>query len=238
MSSHHTTADYSPLNKFSSSGEDIEQFSLPSTSSNQHTRSKKRRKRRDFDSIKARTHEPVTGVHFCRCSSCVLATVIVILIACIGGLSVVLFYVSNTVTEIEKRVNHLQVAKDAVSSSLIELQSKFRSITELEERLNKLSTNYTDELSNFHNIIANMQTRLQAANAELAHGNKIPKLQDLNNIREELARVGSEILALKTDSESLKQQNLSIIQRLSELDVSLSTDGPEHPSSQVSETSE
>ena len=208
--------EYSPLNNVSSSGEEVEQYTLPSAMPNKLARPKRRRKRREFDSFKSHTINSFAAAHCCRFGNCVLASTIIILVASTCGLAVMLFYLSNNVTEMGRRFSNLQVAQNTAVSSLLNVQTILDAYEKQLQQLQISSKNHSSFFTTMEYRFSSLESQFQ----KRIDADKLSKDDSSSGVQKELAKLGSEILDLKSDAASLKQQELSIDGRLSELDSS------------------
>lgn len=225
MDAEKAKGQYSPLNNLSSSGEEVEQFVLPApVPQNPHCRPKKRRRRKDLDSLKTDSlMNSFRGGRVCpTCSGMITAAVIIILIACVCGLAVMLYYLSNDVAKMQKLIDNLQVAKGSSVSQMISLQSKSDSIDTRLQQLELMSSNISAQFQSQHEHISSLGhdvKRLRASTADKMKAKSGDKSGEES--QKQLAKFGSDILALKGDLASLQQQQLSVDSRLSDLDSNI-----------------
>lgn len=221
--------EYSPLNNLSSSGEDVVQYSLPVSASNSE-RPKKRRKRRDFDSLKAHTLHSAQQVRLCHCGSCAVGIVLVFLIVCISTLAVIVYYLSLNVGELQKHLDNLQVARGSVASSLTSLQSRLDETDKRAQLLGVDLRNLTVNLRNLTTAIAHHEQLIQAVNEEVKsisvrinqinHGKS--SSVSLEQVQQLLATFGSE---LKNNVANIQQHDISMAEQIKELDVAIRNGG-------------
>lgn len=206
--------EYSPLNNLTSSGEDVEQFSLPVTTSSAD-RPKRRRKRKDFDSLKAHTLPSMHRTGLCSCAACFTAITFCILVASVCGLGAIVYSLSDNVDKMQKQIDNLQVAKGSTSDTLLSVKS------DAEKQLKQLNLqllNMTTLLSANSDNITKLSEKMKSI--VIQHNDKT-STSDSQEVQQQLAKFGSDITSLKGDVASLKQDSQSLGGRLDSLDQSV-----------------
>ena len=211
--------EYSPLNNLTSSGEEGEQFSLPITTS-LTDRPKRRRKRKDFDSLKSHTLPALhRGQSMCSCAGCFTAIIICILIASVCGLGAIIYSLSNNITEMQKLIDNLQVARGSVSSELLSVKSKTNGVDEQLKTLALQTQNLSSLIASNSENITKLSDKVKSM--VTAHNNEKSSSDTSQEVQQQLAQFGSDITSLKGDVASLKQQSQSLDNRINSIDGSL-----------------
>lgn len=211
--------EYSPLNNLTSSGEEVEQFSLPITTS-LTDRPKRRRKRKDFDSLKSHTLPALhRGQSMCSCAGCFTAIIICILIASVCGLGAIIYSLSNNITEMQKLIDNLQVARGSVSSELLSVKSKTNGVDEQLKTLALQTQNLSSLIASNSENITKLSDKVKSM--VTAHNNEKSSSDTSQEVQQQLAQFGSDITSLKGDVASLKQQSQSLDNRINSIDGSL-----------------
>lgn len=211
--------EYSPLNNLTSSGEEVEQFSLPITTS-LTDRPKRRRKRKDFDSLKSHTLPALhRGQSMCSCAGCFTAIIICILIASVCGLGAIIYSLSNNITEMQKLIDNLQVARGSVSSELLSVKSKTDGVDEQLKTLALQTQNLSSLIASNSENITKLSDKVKSM--VTAHNNEKSSSDTSQEVQQQLAQFGSDITSLKGDVASLKQQSQSLDNRINSIDGSL-----------------
>lgn len=211
--------EYSPLNNMTSSGEEVEQFALPVTTS-LTDRPKRRRKRKDFDTLKTHALPAMhRGQSMCSCAGCFTAIIICVLIASVCGLGAIIYSLSNNISEMQKLIDNLQIARGSASSELLSVKSK---TDEVDNQLKTLSLQ-TQNLSSliWSNSENNTKLSEKVKSIVTAHNNEKSSSDASQEVQQQLAQFGSDIGSLKGDVASLKQQSQSLDDRISSLDTSV-----------------
>ena len=211
--------EYSPLNNLTSSGEEVEQFSLPITTS-LADRPKRRRKRKDVDSLKSHTLPALhRGQSMCSCAGCFTAIIICILIASVCGLGAIIYSLSNNITEMQKLIDNLQVARGSVSSELLSVKSKTNGVDEQLKTLALQTQNLSSLIASNSENITKLSDKVKSM--VTAHNNEKSSSDTSQEVQQQLAQFGSDITSLKGDVASLKQQSQSLDNRINSIDGSL-----------------
>ncbi|XP_067949064.1 lamin-B3-like [Watersipora subatra] len=213
--------EYSPLNNVSSSGEEVEQFSLPAVVATQYNRPKRRRKRKDFDSIRAHDIHNMTSNSCCRLGTCFLASLIVVLISVTCGLAVMLFLMSRTVTQIQEKVDNLQLAKEMASSSISTLQNQLDTLNEQLVLVESSVRNDSKQLNSVRVRVNGLESSVQRITTQLA--SVLSNSGGNEGVQKEVAKAGSEILAIKDDIEGFKRRNDGFDKEFTELKTLVNT---------------
>lgn len=213
------TAQYSPLNNLSS-GEEIEQFSLPVTAN--VNKSKRRRKRREFDLLKAQSVVTHKADGACRLSACLVTFTFILLVAAVCGLSVLVYQLYVQVHELEKQSVILRTTAESRSTTLNSHLSR------LDDRLDTERAKIAD-IKSVNQTVKDMDSRLEVISAKVSDLQETPAVKPVNSeqlrsLEEKLAQFGSEISSLQTDMATVQQQQRTNEARLDELDKKLSSD--------------
>lgn len=211
------STEYTPLNNLSS-GEEVEQFTLPVIVN--PNKQKRRRKRKEFDLLKTPSLAQKSS-SMCRVSTCVAVLVFIFLVAGFCGLSVLVYQLYSQVGEIQKQYTQLENTVRSHSTTMGGLLSKEgntgESVESLAAQLKNLSetlTNRADELSK------------QLSQIETEHSNKKLPADTLHNMQKQLAQFGSDISSIQTDVASMKQKDIDLVNRLDDLDTLVSSSKP------------
>lgn len=215
-----TIAQYSPLNNLSS-GEEIEQFSLP-VAVNVH-KPKRRRKRKEFDSLKAQSIAAHKTNGVCKLSTCLLTLTFISLVALVCGLSVLVYQLYIQVHELQKQVTGIQNNQESQTGSLSSLMSQLQDEQQHIYNINTRIPNINHTVETILGKLDDMRGRVDALERDQLDQPEPADLGQLRTLEEKLAQFGSDITTLQTDMATVQQTDLSFVARLSDLDKILSS---------------
>jgi septal ring factor EnvC (AmiA/AmiB activator) len=209
------TTQYSPLNNLSS-GDEVEQYTLPVTVNT--NKPKRRRKRREFDSLKAQSMTIHKTPGMCKTSTCLLTFTLILLISLVCGLSVLVYQLYMQVHELQIQYSGLQNGAESRMSSLSALMSK----TEDEQsELSALKLSLKDmnlTIEYVRNNLDGIPDRIAALEKSHADQQKPVGLEQIQTFQEKIAQFGSDVSSLQTDMDTAKQSQLSMQARIRDLD--------------------
>jgi len=217
--------EYSPLNKFSSS-EEVEQYSLPAPSVTP-VRSKRRRKRREYDSLKAHAVDSGKILRRCTCSSCIMSIVIILLLVFISALAVVVYYMSSDVAKMQNLIDNMHIAEKHSSLKYVSLQKESDDLYLMMQKLAATLQNVNSSVNHLELNVTSISALVHKSLSTASSKDTSPAVQ---SIEHKLAAFGSELTSVKGDLATLRQKELSIEHRIEEIDASILPITPENTS--------
>lgn len=211
-----TKLEYSPLNNLSS-GEELEQFTLPVVINTD--RPKRRKKRKEYDSLRTQSILPGDrNNHSCTPCMCMTAVTLVMLIAAVSGLSILVYQLYLQVDEAQRKYALSQGTLESYSSSMSSLLSRLEDVEYFKEHSFLKMENMSSTLHANSDGVSLLNTKLKAIQQVHNGENKNTAASSLNRVEQKLAEFGSDFSTLKLGVATLQQKELTVEGRLNDID--------------------
>lgn len=212
-------SEYSRLNNVSS-GDEVEQFALPIHTAGLQDRPKRRRKRKDFDSLKGRAQDLVTtarGSSICSCFNCFAVVCFTVLAASVCGLAIMCYTLTRSVGDMQTQIDNLQTVKTTLANDIMQIRSKDDKLIEKYTNLETQLTNFTRHLASINETVGKLTSRVSDTQSLIESLKKNPGVDQ----QQQIAQFGSEIETLKGEVATLKEKELTDAATISAVDQRL-----------------
>lgn len=211
-----TKLEYSPLNNLSS-GEELEQFTLPVAVNTD--RPKRRKKRKEYDSLRTQSiiHNDRSS-HRCTPCMCLTAVTFVMLIAAVCGLAILVYQLYLQVDEAHRKYVLSQGTLKQYSSSMSNLLSRLEVVENFRDHNTQQMDNITSLLHSNIDTIKALKATVNAVQQTQDEESKSSATSGLGDVEQKLAEFGSDMSSLQLGIATLQQKELTVEGRLDDID--------------------